>query len=161
MNCVAYLLAIGIVLVLFSPQTGNNVCLKLAIALFLTWILLTQAEFFHFEVTPWKKTCSNTPSLRCDKCCPVWANGGSLDFQYTWDAERMNASRTCSERQPGMKNREASYSELGQIPYTKKDNFYNPEFGGSVRDNTKEYFVLPTQCVTAKDGSVTCNTNIH
>ena len=119
-----YMLAIGIMFVLFlSPQqstSNNNMCLKVAVALFLTWILLNQAEFFHFEVTPWKETCSNSPGLRCDKCCPVWANGGSLDFQYTWDAERMNASKTCSERQPGMKNREASYSELGQTCSTKE-----------------------------------------
>jgi hypothetical protein len=115
MKCLTYLLAIGIVLVLMSPQP-NNVCLKLAVAMILTWIMVTQIELFHFEVSPWKQTCSYRPGDRCDKCCPAWANGGSLDFQYTWDAELMDASKTCSERQPGMKNREASYSELGQIP---------------------------------------------
>jgi len=48
-------------------------------------------EMFHFQVTPWKTTCLRAPSKRCPQCCRAGFNGQPVHFEYTFDAERMNA----------------------------------------------------------------------
>lgn len=47
-------------------------------------------EWFHFEVTPWKKTCLMDGAGRCPQCCERGFNGGGqAHFEYSGDAERM------------------------------------------------------------------------
>ena len=67
-------------------------------------------EMFHFEVTPWKKTClSDHP---CPQCCSSGFHGQPVEFEYTSDADRMNASLTCAHQPSGAKNNPDDYQTL-------------------------------------------------
>ena len=73
-------------------------------------------EMFHFEVSPWKKTCLFSHPHRCQGCCMPGFNGRPINFEYTGDAERMNMQTEgcygpCN--QSFLKNNPDSYSSLG------------------------------------------------
>lgn len=74
-------------------------------------------ENFHFEVTPWKKTClstaypNDTPdsNFRCKTCCPYGYNGLNVRFDYASDKERLECGqRDCSK----LKNNPNDYCDL-------------------------------------------------
>lgn len=56
--------------------------------------LIKYSEAFHFEVSPWKKTCLSNHPERCSDCCLPGFNGQPLGFHYISDTDRMNS---CSE----------------------------------------------------------------
>lgn len=86
-------------------------------------------ERFIFKVTPWKTTCLNNRGNRCPQCCKPGFNGQPTYFKYTGDKERMNDSLTCSCRNPGMKNRETSYSRLDNTyGFFSKENYGNGRY---------------------------------
>ena len=87
--------------------------------LWLGYNYFTNREMFRFEVTPWKQTCTNNRGHRCGECCRPGFNGQGITFDYTGDVERMNDSLTCYQRKhPGLKNRVAEYSTLGDVNQT-------------------------------------------
>ena len=66
-------------------------------------------ELFHFEVTPYNKTCISND--RCPQCCPPGFNGMRIGFEYSSDEERMN---NCPHRQPSnLKSPVSDYDKLG------------------------------------------------
>ena len=86
----------------------------------LFWIVYTNfidvgAELFHFEVTPWKRTCGcGCGGGGCGGC---GCGGQGMNFQYTGDAERMNAVGCggCYRTDPSvlLKNHVNEYDILG------------------------------------------------
>lgn len=47
-------------------------------------------EYFHFEVTPWKKTCLNDDPYRCPQCCSRGFRGQNVHFYREGDAAMLN-----------------------------------------------------------------------
>lgn len=83
-----------------------------SIALGLIYYFTLEKEGFHFEVTPWKKTClGDNP---CPKCCNRGYMGQNVSFAYTSDVDRMNDSLTCGERKPVAQINNQNFYKLGQ-----------------------------------------------
>lgn len=117
--CILYI--IGLYLLDKNPDRQvalfRSIFLSL-LGIYLYTILFTN-ELFHFEVTPWKKTCLQSHPNRCPGCCLPGFNGKPINFEYTGDEERMNA--ICPSRKPDIVNNPHSYVSLENI-YSVKDN---------------------------------------
>lgn len=91
-------------------------------------------EFFHFEVTPWKKTCLNTPGNRCPQCCAPGFYGQKIGFEYSGDKERLECPNRCCPFTP-LKNRENDYLDL-------KDSWASQENYGCAQGYANHYASL-------------------
>jgi hypothetical protein len=73
-------------------------------------------EYFHFEVSPWKKTCLNDRigcnSNRCPQCCSRGFNGRDVRFEYTPMEQRMDISCPCPD---GPENYPHDYARLKNV----------------------------------------------
>lgn len=123
-----------------SSTTTTRIYKSIFWSLFLLIIYtnyINTLESFHFEVTPWKKTCLNDHPYRCNGCCLPGFNGKAINFAYTGDAERMNmAAAGCTERDPNslLKNHANDYSHLGNT-YGSVEGYslegYHPKSGST------------------------------
>ncbi len=97
-----------------SPNIFKSVFWTLVLWLIYSNFIADSAELFHFEVSPWKTTCLNDAGKRCPGCCLPGFNGQAINFEYTGDEERMNASLGgCNSNYPPLgKNRVSDYSMI-------------------------------------------------
>ena len=125
---------------LFPATTTNtklNKSIFWALFLFIIYTNYFSVESFHFEVTPWKRTCLNDHPNRCNGCCLPGFNGQAINFHYTGDAERMNmAAAGCTEcKGPLLKNHAYDYSALGNT-YGPIEGYHGKDYKYSALGNT-------------------------
>jgi hypothetical protein len=95
-----------------SKECLMNGLLGVALALGVLYVATSWTkEKFHFEVTPWKKTClGNDP---CPKCCNRGYMGQKVNFAYTSDVDRMNDSLTCAQKHTDTQQNNRNFYTLG------------------------------------------------
>ena len=118
MNFLRFVILFGIALLVIKqlqPQKSNeqHMVTSLIIAI-LAYIVMFfyYKEQFHFEVTPYKKSCILDNRWRCPQCCPPGFNGMNIGFEYTSDTDRMNECPLGPYR--NIKVNPSEYDQLGQ-----------------------------------------------
>jgi hypothetical protein len=123
---------------LYKPQTPiDSFCVLIY---YIFWILLLWyiiehlncVESFHFEVSPWKRTCLNNDPLRSSKCCCKGFYGLSRNFEYSSDADRLKCSGQptipiANNQQPN------NYESLDDV-YTMNNNMCIDKYKTQYKD---------------------------
>jgi hypothetical protein len=118
MNFIRFVILFIIALVVLKqlqPQKSNEqhmvTSLFVAIIAYIVMVFYYK-EQFHFEVTPYKKTCIYDDRWKCPQCCPPGFNGMNVGFEYTSDTDRMNECPLGPYQ--NIKANPSDYDKLGQ-----------------------------------------------